>query len=182
MEVGLHRADQTENANGQAGNAREGLPARLGRANSRWWPKDKEDALRKHVCQGLSGTAIAMLLGITKNAVIGKIHRTPNLWAQWSRATVNVKPEQRFEVRDARITLRRALRTQQTVAPAPTIVTSGITFMDLHARSCRYPLWDRYCRDHIDLNHYCGETTIHVRLPYCLHHCKVSYEPASRKR
>src|SRR5258708_29968555 len=138
MEVGLHRADQTENANGPAGNAREGLPARLGRANSRYWSEDKEAALRTHVCQGLSAAAIAALLGITKNAVVGKIHRTPNLWAQWSRATVNVKPKQRFEVRDARLTPRRALRTQiaAPAAPAPNMPTTGVTFLDLHARSC----------------------------------------------
>src|ERR1700741_3654370 len=61
---------------GSVGDSFKALPARSGRKKSMSWTDERVELLKKLWSDGLSASQIAAELGgITRNAVIGKVHR-----------------------------------------------------------------------------------------------------------
>ena len=114
------------------------------------WTTDKIKQLKKLWSKGRSTVEIAKELGISKNSVIGKVHRL--------ELTARPSPIKKKEVK--------------VVAPAPQKKknTGKCHLMDLKTNTCRWPIGDPENEDF----HFCGKQTATGK-PYCPEHCKEAY-------
>lgn len=111
------------------------------------WTEDRVKLLKKLWQSGKSTVEIGRMLGISKNAVVGKVHRL-ELTARPSPIKPEVKP--------------RAATKQKK--------PDRVTLMDLKLTSCRWPMKDPRDADF----HFCGAQSVTGK-PYCQEHCKIAY-------
>ncbi len=160
------------------------------------WNDERVELLKKLWSEGLSASQIAGRLGsVTRNAVIGKVHRlglsgratTSRMkthrprarLATAKRATHNNKP--RFAV--AGNPAVRGLFTgegEAYVPPAEEMViplAERKTIQTLTECSCRWPIGDPQMADF----HFCGKNKVPL-LPYCEHHARRAFQPAVPRR
>jgi len=96
------------------------------------WTEERTETLRTLRSDGHSAREISRALGITRNAVMGKIHRlglsaADPRFRQPAPAKARIpKPRKRKE------------KPVKAVSPPP----GGIPFLDGSDRYCRFPLWD----------------------------------------
>ena len=156
------------------------------------WTDERVETLKKLWTDGLSASQIAAELGgITRNAVIGKVHRlglsgrakTPAVAAPRPR-----KPRQPAHMlRVARPVVRGNTALAQAfeldVEPESEIVDNVIpigqrrNLLELSEDTCRWPIGDPGNPDFF----FCGGPTL-TALPYCAYHCRVAYQPANLRR
>lgn len=129
------------------------------------WTDERIEVLRKLWADGMSASQIASSLGgVTRNAVIGKIHRlglsgrvkAPQARTNRPRAgataaapvamTAAAKPAAAPRVMAAgAVAVKVVEEPEMETAPVPAEVVSmsaGITLMDLSASTCRWPVGD----------------------------------------
>lgn len=161
------------------------------------WTDERVELLRKLWMDGLSASQIAAELanGITRNAVIGKVHRL-GLSGRVKCAAPSTAPRPRPSApRPQRASAPRpaspirgatalALQPEAFVAPAPRAVEDvvipmceRVTIMDLREGMCRWPLGDPSTPDF----RYCGGRS-DIGAPYCAHHSRMAYQPAQDRR
>ena len=163
------------------------------------WTDERVEQLRLHWMEGKSASQIAALLGhgLTRNAVIGKVHRLGLGGRAKSLSLVSSRPR---KPRPAPATLRsaapravvpRIARGAAALALAPHALSEleaeafeavilpmslRVTIVDLKEAMCRWPLGDpaspdfRYCGSHAPAG------------PYCPHHGMLAYQPAQERR
>jgi len=112
------------------------------------WTDDKVKQLKKLWTKGKSAVEIAKELGISKNSVIGKVHRL-NLSARPS-------PIKK--------------KTVEIVKTAPKKMTGKCQLMDLKTNTCHWPIGEPTDKDF----HFCGKPTATGK-PYCPEHCSIAY-------
>ncbi|MGE0597495.1 MAG: GcrA family cell cycle regulator [Hyphomonadaceae bacterium] len=148
------------------------------------WTEERVTLLRKLWAEGLSASQIAKQLGgVTRNAVIGKVHRL----GLAGRATPS-RPAKR-PVRTARPRvmgpsaprMRPASTTPHVVIPdlEPLRGEDGrvATVLTLNEQMCKYPIGDPTDPDFA----FCGRASCNG--PYCSDHARLSYQPSqARKR
>lgn len=147
------------------------------------WTDERIDQLKTLWTHGLSATQIAARLGgVTRNAVIGKIHRL----GLAGRATPRVsrpRPRPR-RVRNAAVTVA----VTQVAAPAPAPEPEPIrevelppgerhTILTLTERTCKWPIGDPAAEDF----HFCGRAKRPDDGPYCRQHARIAYVPIQRR-
>lgn len=162
------------------------------------WTDERVELLRKLWMDGLSASQIAAELanGITRNAVIGKVHRL-GLSGRVKCATPSSAPRprpaaprpQRPPAPRPAATMSRggaalALQPEAFAAPAPRPVedivipmSERVTIMELREGMCRWPLGDPATPDF----RYCGGRS-DIGAPYCMHHARMAYQPAQDRR
>ncbi len=113
------------------------------------WTSEKIKQLKKLWNKGKSTVEIGKELGISKNAVVGKVHRL-ELEARPSPIKKQEKPT----------------RPKKAV----TEKKGHVGLLDLKMNSCRWPIGDPKDADF----HFCGATTSTGK-PYCPEHCKIAY-------
>ncbi|WP_193188841.1 GcrA family cell cycle regulator [Nisaea sediminum] len=114
------------------------------------WTPDKVEGLRQLVTEGkLPAARIAGRLGLTRNQVIGKIHRTPDLKKAFSASRGIAAPPCRHE----------AVSTKVEHGPGH--------LSRLGRNQCRWPLWIE--RTDAEFMHFCGHKTMAGK-PYCNAH------------
>lgn len=122
------------------------------------WTIEKIKTLKKLWQKGKSTVEIGRELGISKNAVVGKVHRL-ELNSRPSPIKKDVAPK---------------------VIKPKVQKTDKMSLLDLKLTSCRWPMGEPKDPDF----HFCGKDTITGK-PYCSEHCKVAYtslkELASQK-
>jgi len=161
------------------------------------WTEDRVETLKKLWTEGLSASQIATRLGgVTRNAVIGKVHRlglsgrvTPS---RASRPRVN-KPRQPSHpgrinaYRSAGATALKA-ETIAEKSPLPEPQPAPIheveippgeraTILTLSEKTCRWPIGDPSAEEF----HFCGRKPS-ANMPYCEHHCQIAYQPIQERR
>lgn len=159
------------------------------------WTDDRVELLRRLWEDGLSASQIAsQLTGVTRNAVIGKVHRlglSGRVKAGEPVATVRKKNprEAEPEIIAEEATLQPEMASIAATAEAASVpqpaapvavalaVTRRVTIMDLRESMCRWPLGDPTSTDF----HYCGDRSI-TGLPYCTHHAEIAYQPAAERK
>lgn len=133
------------------------------------WTEVRTGTLRKLWAEGLSASQIAARLGqVTRNAVLGKVHRL----GLAGRATTSRNGMGR------KSRPRRAL-TYLTPRPAPVMAAPEallVALLDLRAAHCRWPIGDPRSDDFA----FCGRQK-GDRDPYCEHHARIAFQPASRR-
>lgn len=160
------------------------------------WTDERVELLKKLWGDGLSASQIAAeLSGVTRNAVIGKVHRlglsgrgkTNPAVAQKPRKTIRpstpaaVEPAP-FEVAapPSAPVLVAQVAAEPDIAIADDIdipFSERVTIMELRETMCRWPLGDPTTAEF----RFCGGRAI-VGLPYCSHHANVAYQPAADRR
>jgi GcrA cell cycle regulator len=172
------------------------------------WTDERVELLKKLWNDGLSASQIAAELGsVTRNAVIGKVHRlglsgrakapTPQPARAPRRATPplqqNIASQQRAAPRSAPVIAVRgatALAVQYVAEPVATMeidtrpieevvipMSRRVQIMELRETMCRWPIGDPTHEDFV----YCGNDC-DISKPYCTHHAKVAYQPSQERR
>ena len=149
------------------------------------WTDDRIETLKRYWQDGFSASQIAQKLGgVTRNAVIGKVHRlglsgrattsrraiSTRTRAQASRRLARRRPKGRG-FRYARSPIRLAPERPPILpelGPAP---PSPVTLQSLTTLSCRWPEGDPKAPDF----HFCGRIKCRVDTPYCDHYAAISF-------
>jgi GcrA cell cycle regulator len=143
--------------------------------------------LKKLWADGLSASQIAAELGgITRNAVIGKVHRlglSGRAKSPSSSAPRPRKPRAPGMLRVSRGAIRgnTALAYDYAVEPEPELIEIPMeqrkTLLQLNEATCHWPVGDPGSPDFF----FCGGEA-NEGSPYCNYHSRVAYQPASERR
>jgi len=157
------------------------------------WTDDRVERLKKLWAEGRSASQIAKELGeVTRNAVIGKVHRL-GISERASvprpvRAAKRARPasRQRARPRAANSVARRSAESRSlprraltSVVPTKKIVVLGdpVSLLELTEKLCKWPVGDP---DSADFR-FCGNPSEHG-VSYCVDHQDLAYQPASSRR
>ena len=163
------------------------------------WTDERVELLKKLWSEGLSASAIATELGgVTRNAVIGKVHRLglsgrakapqpqPQRRAKPTRAPSHPMRSTPFVRGNVALAadLSPSLEPEAQPAPEPRPVedvvipmSERVTIMELREQMCRWPLGDPGRDDF----RFCGGR-IAPGGPYCNHHAAIAYQPILDRR
>src|SRR6201991_585506 len=156
------------------------------------WSDDRVEQLKKFWEAGLSASQIAAELGnMTRNAVIGKVHRLG--LSGRAKSPTSAAPRQR-KARPAQHMMRvsRPVSRGNTalahafeveLEPDPIAfdnvvpMSKRLTLIELTDPSCHWPVGDPASPDFF----FCGGKAL-AGLPYCAHHSRVAYQPGADRR
>lgn len=172
----------------------------IGKEGVMSWTEERVDLLRKRWLEGHSASKIAAELagGVTRNAVIGKVHRLgmsgrikPPVSAVPRRsgkpaAEASRQPLRSTPAAPVHGNLALALQDRPIAAPQPyrsvgdnvVAMTENVTIMDLRESMCRWPVGDPSSAEF----RYCGGKAPIGEGPYCTLHSRMAYQPAQDRR
>ena len=147
------------------------------------WTDERLELLKSGFAAGLSCREIAATIGVSRNAVIGKISRL-NLKRDKGRMVVRTgKPERTSEARPRGAPrLRQILLKAYPAQPDAAIVDEPIhnghtcSLFELGKDTCRWPISTPGAHDFC----FCGNPPIDG-LPYCPGHSRLAYRVAARR-
>ncbi|HRO33125.1 MAG TPA: GcrA family cell cycle regulator [Brevundimonas sp.] len=152
------------------------------------WTEDRVGTLKKLWLEGQSASQIAKALGggVTRNAVIGKVHRlglsgraTPSQPARTTFRTTRPRPA--AAAPQAPSAPRRIEAAQPRPAAAPPVpapmpdLPGTATVMTLGAHMCKWPIGDPSSREFS----FCGRRASEG--VYCVEHARVAYQPQVKR-
>jgi GcrA cell cycle regulator len=155
------------------------------------WTDERVETLKKLWGDGLSASQIAGELGgITRNAVIGKVHRLGLSGRAKSPSSASPRPRKQRPQHMMRVS-RPAVRGNTALAqafdyeaePEPELIENIIplgqrrTLLELTEDTCRWPIGDPGSPEFF----FCGGQSITTG-PYCGFHSRVAYQPANLRR
>lgn len=142
------------------------------------WTEDRENELKNLWTEGFSATQIARALGgVTRNAVIGKVHRL-GLAGRTSPS--------RAERPRVPAAPRVSVRMEVPPPPPPPVedepplaLDDGnfATVLTVNDRMCRWPIGDPSENEF----HFCGRKP-KAGSPYCEAHARKAYQPQQQRR
>ena len=151
------------------------------------WTEERVELLKKLWADGLSASQIAAELGgITRNAVIGKVHRlglSGRAKSPSSSAPRQRKPRSSSMIRVPRAHIRgnTALAYDYVAEPEPELIEIPVeqrkNLLQLTEATCHWPVGDPGSTDFF----FCGGQS-NEGSPYCNFHSRVAYQPASERR
>lgn len=157
------------------------------------WNDERVEALKKLWAEGLSASQIASRIGgVTRNAVIGKVHRLGLSGRAPTSRTTTARPRPRIAA-PRRPTKPRfaaigatALRPSFQLEAEPYVSTyeeldiplkERKSLLDLTESSCRWPIGDP---QHAEF-HFCNRSKL-AGLPYCEFHSRRAFQPVQPRR
>ena len=156
------------------------------------WTDERVELLKKLWSDGLSASQIAAELGsVTRNAVIGKVHRlglSGRAKSPSSSAPRQRKPRAPSHVmRVSRPSMRGntalAHAYDYDLEPEPELIENVIpigqrrTLLELTEATCRWPIGDPGTPEFF----FCGGNTL-TGLPYCAYHSRIAFQPPGERR
>jgi GcrA cell cycle regulator len=158
------------------------------------WTDERVEMLKKMWSDGQSASQIAKELGgVTRNAVIGKVHRLGLSGRATSSRSSSPRPRRTHVPRANRApslmfgtrgntALKPHYETELDLAPAPLqelVIplherASILTLMD---GLCRWPIGDPGEAEFL----FCGRKSSGT-MPYCEHHARMAYQPVQARR
>ncbi|MDX3926533.1 MAG: GcrA family cell cycle regulator [Shinella sp.] len=169
------------------------------------WTDERVEKLKKLWSEGLSASQIAAQLGgVSRNAVIGKVHRLSlpgRAKAGGSQSTVRQKrptSAPRAPTYAARVATRTVARPagatalkqdmeieadfdiEQELRPASNVIvpmSRRLELTQLTERTCKWPIGDPLKDDF----HFCGNESPDTS-PYCSYHQRLAYQPSAERR
>ncbi|MBN9036194.1 MAG: GcrA family cell cycle regulator [Rhizobiales bacterium] len=162
------------------------------------WTDERVELLRKLWSEGLSASQIAAQLGgVSRNAVIGKVHRLK--LSGRGRATASAPRAKKASAGPAKTATRptrtitasigaTALQVQfdaepvarQVLRPVQDVVvpiSRRLELTQLTERTCKWPNGDPLAEDF----NFCGND-VGESGPYCGYHSRLAYQPAAERR
>lgn len=156
------------------------------------WTDDRVELLSKLWGEGLSASQIAAALGggVTRNAVIGKVHRLglsgrAKTGAGQAQRQAKPRPPAVTGTADAARPVPRpeegyrgpAAVDERWADEVQIPESLRVSILELRDSMCRWPLGDPSKPDFA----FCGAKAV-TALPYCGHHCRIAYQPATERR
>lgn len=158
------------------------------------WNDERVEALKKLWAEGLSASQIASRIGgVTRNAVIGKVHRLGLSGRAPTSRTTTARPRPRIAAPRRPAAKPRfaavgttAMRPSFQLEAEPYVSTyeeldiplkERKSLLDLTEASCRWPIGDP---QHADF-HFCNRSKI-AGLPYCEFHSRRAFQPVQPRR
>lgn len=164
------------------------------------WTDERVDLLKKLWGEGLSASQIAGELGgVTRNAVIGKVHRlglSGRAKAPQPAANRPKKPMARPATTTGRgegapISVGATALKSETLpvarpqaAPAPSLTSlsdepliHNASVLQINEQTCKWPVGDPSTDDF----HFCARRS-DVGIPYCGYHARIAYQPVADRR
>ena len=151
------------------------------------WTEDRVGALKKLWLEGQSASQIAKQLGggVTRNAVIGKVHRlglsgraAPSQPARATFRPTRPRPAQPTQAPSAPRRIEavqpRPAAPAQVPAPMPDLPGTA-TVMTLGAHMCKWPIGDPSSTEFS----FCGRRASEG--VYCVEHARVAYQPQVKR-
>src|SRR5436309_10918324 len=153
------------------------------------WSDDRVEQLKKLWEGGLSASQIAAELGnVTRNAVIGKVHRLGLSGRAKSPSSAAPRPRKARPASHMMRMARPAIRGNTALAYAYDIdaeyepepienvipITQRRTILELTEMTCHWPVGDPGTPDFF----FCGGQTM-TNQPYCAYHSRLAYQPAT---
>ena len=163
------------------------------------WTDQRVELLGKLWLEGRSASQIAgeLGLGVTRNAVIGKVHRLGLAGRPKTAAVAQGRSKPKLVARAApddrhkadnvfdravtpiQIPIKAfATPIPQTSSDVVIPFSERVTIMDLRESSCRWPMGDPTSVEF----RFCGARTGMVSGPYCLAHSRLAFQPAPERR
>lgn len=148
------------------------------------WTDESVEQLRKMWSEGLTANEIAKKLGVTKNAIVGKVHRLC-LTARPSpiKSKDNIVEETQMQLQPEAIeaeTVEEEIIVQEIEMPkvaAPKACKGhNIKLVDLDSHTCRWPIGDPRDDDFC----FCGKK-VRSGQTYCDEHSAVAYVKAVKR-
>jgi GcrA cell cycle regulator len=160
-------------------------------ANCATWTSERIELLKRCLHAGLSCGQIAREIGVSRNAVIGKINR---LGLSRPKDAIGRQLEQRRAAKLPRPKIWRPKRPRlnifarhemlMTAFPRPqppaedmSINGRGCRLLELGQGKCRWPISNPGADDF----RFCGNEPV-KGLPYCLGHARIAYRSLGRQR
>jgi len=160
------------------------------------WTDDRVELLKKLWSDGLSASQIAAELGgISRNSVIGKVHRL-GLSGRAKNPSVSVPRQRKPRSHGTLMRIARpGIRGNTALAPLhsygpelepepePELIENIVpigqrcSILELTECKCHWPIGDPSSSDFF----FCGGKTIEG-LPYCGYHSRIAYQPAADRR
>ncbi len=159
------------------------------------WNSERIELLKRHFNAGLSCSQIAREIGVTRNAVIGKMNRlglsrpkeviAAQLEHRRAARLERAKAPGSFRPRRARLSIfvqHELLAAafgggEPRAEEVPIADGCGCTLLELSPEKCRWPISTAGAADF----RFCGNEPV-KGLPYCLGHARIAYRPAGRRR
>ena len=162
------------------------------------WNDERVELLKKLWTEGLSASQIAAELGgVTRNAVIGKVHRLglsgraksqnaaaprarkTNPQPQRSAARPVAMPQVRGNVALKPVAAAEPFQIVEAQPEAEVVVPMSrrVKILELREAMCKWPIGDPTHEDFVFCGADCGFGT-----PYCAYHSAVAYQPAAERR
>jgi GcrA cell cycle regulator len=149
--------------------------------NARTWTTERIEQLRHHVGAGMTCAEIARAIGVSRNAVIGKLNR---LGISRGRAPATARPERTGDRRRITIvTQRQILRAVYAETPAPAETCAAVisphrcSLLELTHGQCRWPLNEPGTEDFA----FCANGAVDG-LSYCAGHVRMAYRVPTRRQ
>ena len=167
------------------------------------WTDERVELLKKLWSEGLSASQIAAQLGsVTRNAVIGKVHRL-KLSSRGRSTAAPVRQKKTVQATSASKGVSRAASVTRSVTtsigatalqaqfdaepvaryhvrPTENVVvpiSRRLQLVQLSERTCKWPNGDPLMEDFS----FCGNDAAETG-PYCGYHSKIAFQPASERR
>ncbi len=156
------------------------------------WTDERVETLKKLWAEGHSASQIAGELGgVTRNAVIGKVHRLGLAGRAKSPASTAPRPRKPRAASHMLRGSRPSTRGNTALAHAyelevdaePEFIDNVIplgqrrSLLELTEETCRWPIGDPGTPEFF----FCGGQAL-TSLPYCAYHSRVAYQPANMRR
>jgi len=141
------------------------------------WTPDRIKILIAHWEEGLPTSEIGRRLGVTKNAVVGKVHR---LGLKKRQSPIRQSAPGTVQPKKARAKTKVAEKSETVVQATPKVTRpSGevIRLEELTGSMCSWPEGEPGTPDF----YFCGEPSIADK-PYCEHHCSRAYVKVSKEK
>jgi GcrA cell cycle regulator len=158
------------------------------------WTEERVELLKKLWGEGLSASQIANQLGgVTRNAVIGKVHRL-SLSGRAKPVSSTPRPRKVRSLSPHRSAPRHYVSGNNALAPhtnpsprrlpAPVPIENvvvpipmNVPLLDLNDQMCKWPIGEPSSDGFL----FCGHTNWNS-LPYCEYHSRLAYQPVDRRR
>jgi GcrA cell cycle regulator len=153
-------------------------------ANQPTWTDERVELLKSRFAAGLSCREIAGDLGVSRNAVIGKLSRLnltreKNGDARRTERNDDAKGRRPKTVPRLQYQMLKALYGEPQPAAEDQPIPNGhcCSLLELSEQRCRWPINTPGAADFC----FCGNTPVEG-LPYCAGHTRLAYRPGSRQR
>ena len=147
------------------------------------WTDDRVEQLKQLWADGLSASQIASKMGgVTRNAVIGKVHRlglsgraTPAK-PQTGRKTDRPSALPRKSFADAETDIKPVIPEPEFLEPLVLDTGDNATMTTLNKNMCKWPIGDPSS----DEFHFCGQSTAKSK-SYCAYHAHLAFQPSQKR-
>jgi GcrA cell cycle regulator len=158
------------------------------------WDSERIDQMTRYFHAGLSCSQIASEIGVTRNAVIGKMHRlglsrpkdmaAAHVEQRRAERLARPKAPRNWRPKRSRVDISTQREMLTAAFPAPELPAEiipiyngcGCTLLELGQEKCRWPISTPGAEDFC----FCGNEPV-KGLPYCPGHARMAYRRAGRR-